>query len=122
MPKFSKTSLDRLNTCDSRLIRLMEVVISEMDITILCGHRGREEQNKAFMEGKSKLCYPKSKHNSYPSRAVDICPYPINWDDIDGFKELATIVKQKAQELDIPIEWGGDWIGFKDYPHWQIKD
>ena len=42
---------------------------------IVCGHRNKEDQNKAFAEGKSKLKWPKGKHNKLPSQAVDAAPY-----------------------------------------------
>ena len=123
MPQFSKTSLERLETCDQRLQDLMHEVIKETDITILCGHRGEADQNKAFAEGKSKLRYPKSKHNSLPSMAVDITPYPIDWNDLESFRELAGIVKEKAEQLGIDIEWGGECFGkFVDMPHYQLKE
>lgn len=121
MPNFSKTSLDRLRTCHPDLQRLMYAVIEDYDFSVLCGHRTEKEQNKAYKEGKSKLRYPASHHNKLPSLAVDIAPYPIDWDNIERFKALAAIVKDKAEELDIEIEWGGDWRTFKDYPHWQLK-
>jgi peptidoglycan L-alanyl-D-glutamate endopeptidase CwlK len=121
MPKFSVISKERLDTCHPDLIRLMNEVIKHTDISILCGHRGEEEQNKAFNEGKSKVRFPFSKHNKTPSLAVDIAPYPIDWSDIQRFKDLAEIVKECAEKLDISVEWGGDWVKFKDYPHWQLK-
>jgi peptidoglycan L-alanyl-D-glutamate endopeptidase CwlK len=123
MPKFSVISKERLDTCHPDLIMLMNEVIKHTDISILCGHRGEEEQNKAFNEGKSKVRFPFSKHNKTPSLAVDIAPYNngINWNDIQRFKDLAEIVKECAEKLDISVEWGGDWVKFKDYPHWQLK-
>jgi peptidoglycan L-alanyl-D-glutamate endopeptidase CwlK len=121
MPKFSVISKERLDTCHPDLIRLMNEVIKHTDISILCGHRGEEEQNKAFNDGKSKVRFPFSKHNKTPSLAVDIAPYPIDWNDIQRFKDLAEIVKDAADKLDISVEWGGDWVKFKDYPHWQLK-
>ena len=121
MPHFSKTSLDRLSTCHKDLQRLMHEVIKVTDITILCGHRTKEEQEKAYKAGNSKLRYPASKHNKIPSLAVDCAPFPVSWEDIDSFKALAVIVKQKAKELGIEVEHGGDWK-MRDYPHWQIKE
>ncbi len=123
MPQFSNKSLERLATCDQRLQDLMHEVIKETDITILCGHRGEEEQEAAFNTGKSKLHYPYSKHNSFPSMAVDIAPYPIDWNDLESFRKLSVIVKEKAEELGINIEWGGECFGkFVDMPHYQIKE
>lgn len=102
----------------------MNEVIKHTDISILCGHRGEEEQNKAFNDGKSKVRFPFSKHNKTPSLAVDIAPYNngINWNDLEAFKNLGELVKKKANELNINIAWGGDWKTFKDMPHFEIVD
>jgi hypothetical protein len=52
--------------------------VSPIDFKILCGHREEKEQNEAFNKGNSKLKWPQSKHNSLPSLAVDIAPFPVN--------------------------------------------
>ena len=52
------------------LQNLFNEVIKDRDCTILCGYRGKEEQEKAVSEGNSKLHYPHSKHNYNPSCAV----------------------------------------------------
>lgn len=122
MPFFSQKSLSKLNTCHPDLVHLMSEVIKEIDFTIICGHRGCEEQNKAFAEGKSKLQFPNSKHNSFPSRAVDIAPFPIDWEDAKRFKELAEKVKSAAHRLGIGIRWGGDFETLVDMPHYQLDD
>lgn len=128
MPRFSKKSLMRLITCHQDLQTLFNEVIKIYDCTILCGHRNKEDQEKAVREGKSKLHYPNSKHNTSPSLAADVAPYPIDWDDVGRFKEFASHVKSVRDQLladgkiDSNIEWGGDWKTFKDYPHWEIKN
>ena len=33
---------------------------------------------------------------------------------------LAAAMKRAAKELNIPIEWGGDWVSFPDGPHYQL--
>lgn len=121
MPSFSKASKAKLYTCHADLIRLFEAVIKKTDCTIVCGYRGKDEQDKAFAEGKSKLKFPSSRHNRKPSEAVDAVPYPIDWNDLERFKALAKIVKETAKELGIAIEWGGDWKSFKDMPHYQLR-
>lgn len=121
--KYGKTSKKRLSECHEDIQKLMNEALktSPCDISILCGHRGEEEQNEAFRNGNSKLQFPNSKHNSFPSVAVDIAPYPIDWKDIDRFKLLAVHIKYVAKELGIDIKWGGDWKSFKDYPHWELN-
>jgi peptidoglycan L-alanyl-D-glutamate endopeptidase CwlK len=49
------------------------------DITVLCGHRGQAEQDKAVADGASETPWPRSKHNRIPSDAVDVSPYPVDW-------------------------------------------
>lgn len=119
--KFSQRSQNRLNTCDPQLIELFEAVLQKQDCTILEGHRSEERQNKLFAKGNSQVRFPNSRHNSFPSQAVDCVPYPIDWDNIDRFKKFMELVKETAEELDIEIECGGEWRTFKDYPHYQLK-
>lgn len=53
MPYYSERSKKRLETCHEDLQKLFNEVIKHFDCTILCGHRGQEEQDKAFAEGMS---------------------------------------------------------------------
>jgi peptidoglycan L-alanyl-D-glutamate endopeptidase CwlK len=123
MKELSEIEKQRLNTCCDELKSLILAVSKISNIQVICGHRGKEEQEIAVISGYSKLHYPKSKHNTDPSLAVDIAPHPIDWKDIDAFILLSEIVKQEAdrQEIDNILVWGGDWRKFKDYPHWEIK-
>lgn len=122
MPYFSSQSEARLKQCDQRLQEILRTVIQDYDFSVLCGYRSKDKQDEAYANGRSKLRYPNSKHNTLPSLAVDIAPYPIDWDDIERFHELAGRVLEAAHLLDIPIEWGGHWKTFKDYPHYQIAE
>ena len=109
MPRFSKRSEAKLATCDPKLQQLFNEVIKGFDCSILVGHRGQFEQAKAVIEGRSKVHWPNSKHNSSPSQAVDVAPYPIDWEDRERFHLFAGYVLGIASQLNIPIRWGGDW-------------
>ena len=130
MPKFSKKSLSKLETCDKRLQDLFLRVVKKFDCTILEGHRSKDRQKKLFDEGKSKLKYPKGKHNSLPSKAVDVAPYPIDWNDRERFTYFAGYVVGIAYQMGLKIRWGGDWDmdtqvkdnNFDDLPHFEIKE
>lgn len=120
--KLSKKSKERLETCDDRLITIVSDVLKVMDITILCGHRGKEEQEKAFSEGKSRAHFGQSKHNSYPSLAVDIAPYPINWDVKDPrWNIMCDLVLYVAERYGIKVRLGRDFTNLKDYPHVELE-
>jgi hypothetical protein len=122
MPKFSSHSLAALKTCDPALREILTQAIREIDFSVLWGYRGEADQNYAYDNGFSQLKFPKSKHNSTPSRAVDIAPYPINWADPVRFCELAKVIKRIANELMIEVVWGGDWSRFVDMAHWELVE
>ena len=77
-----------------------------------------ERQKELFRDGKSKTLG--SNHLSLPSKAVDVMPYPIQWDDIEGQHMFATAVFSKAMEMGIRVRWGGSFKSFYDAPHWEI--
>lgn len=122
MPSFSDTSKQKLATCHPDLITLFEQVVIQYDCTILCGIRGEKEQTEAFRSGFSKLPFPESKHNSSPSNAVDVSPYPIIWDDRERFYHFAGYVQGIANMLGINIRWGGDWDGDFDFKDQRFMD
>lgn len=123
--KWSKKSSDLLATCDFRLQDLANMMLarSEFDLTITCAYRGEEEQEQYFAEGKSKAHFGQSKHNVFPSKAIDICPYPIKWDSDDRrWQEMALNAMWCAGKLGFEITWGGSFKSICDKPHFQIKD
>jgi peptidoglycan L-alanyl-D-glutamate endopeptidase CwlK len=130
MPEFSQKSLNKLNTCDERLQRIFHQVINFFDCTILEGHRGQLAQDRAYKEGKSQLKWPEGKHNKIPSIAVDVIPYPIDWNDRERMSYFAGFVKGIATSMNINIRWGGDWDSdtqvndnnFDDLVHFELQD
>ena len=132
MPKFSKSSLTRLSSCHPDLIALFKEVVKTWDCTIVCGHRGEEAQDIAYNTNRSQVKFPNSKHNVFPSSAVDVAPYyagvGIDWEDKIGFAYFAGYVQATAQRMGIRLRWGGDFNGdlrgrgqsFVDMPHWEL--
>jgi peptidoglycan L-alanyl-D-glutamate endopeptidase CwlK len=124
-----KHSLELLATCDLELQRLVHAVADDIDarpgllvhdITVVCGHRGKEAQHAAFtaVPPTSKLDWPDSKHNAYPSLAVDLAPYPTDWSHKGdpAFLELRVRVAAVAQDLNIKIRHIS-W----DLPHTELR-
>jgi peptidoglycan L-alanyl-D-glutamate endopeptidase CwlK len=128
MANLSQKSLDRLNTCDPRLVLLVKEVVKSFDCAVLVGHRTEAEQDDAFHQGLSKLQWPKSKHNSLPSMAVDLAPWPIDWNNVEQFCYFAGFVMGLAESMGIKLRWGGDWNEnenprdetFKDLVHFEL--
>lgn len=122
MPKFGKRSRKELATAHPDLQRLFNEVVKMFDCAVICGHRGKADQEKAFAGGFSKVQWPKSKHNKVPSLAVDVAPFPSLFKDVSKFHDLAVVVKETAKRLGIRVTWGGDFRGGWDKPHWQLED
>ena len=121
MPTFSKSSAEKLSTCDKRLQDLFAEVVKIQDCTVTCGFRGEKEQNDAYANGFSRQKFPNGKHNILPSLAVDVVPYPIDYSNIERLKAFALLVKDVADKMGIDVEAGADWADFTDYPHYQVK-
>ena len=129
MPRFGRKSKERLATCDPKLQEIFNEVIKYVDCSVLEGSRGEERQNKLYDEGKTKVRYPNGRHNAYPSLAVDVTPYPVDWGDRERQTLFAGFVLGIARGLGIKIRWGGDWDmdfevqdnKFDDFPHFELK-
>ena len=130
---FGKKSTERLESCDFRLKMVCEKALSYgvMDLTVLEGHRTLDRQKELFDAGKSKIdgISKKGKHNYSPSLAVDIAPYPIDWDNTLQFNIMAGLMFAAAAELGIAMRWGGSWNGkfdkdqnFQDLLHFELTD
>src|SRR5882757_1448213 len=81
MAKFSQTSFSKLASCHIDLQAIFYEVIKNVDCIVLEGFRGQAAQERDFLEKRTTLEWPHGKHNSNPSNAVDVAPYPINWED-----------------------------------------
>ena len=126
MYKFGKRSLKRLKGVDSRLVNVLNELIKIMDVTVIEGLRSAERQEELLAQGATKVKY--SKHME--GKAVDICPYPIDWDDRDRFHYMGGMIRGIAKQLNLNVRWGGDWDSdgevkdnnFDDLVHIEIKD
>lgn len=130
MPAFSEKSISKLSTCHPLLQRVFHEVVREFDCTILEGHRDQDRQNQMVAEGKSQVRWPDGKHNTVPSLAVDVTPYPIKWDDRERQTLFAGYVLATAKSMGVILRWGGDWDrdtevrdnSFDDLVHFEIVE
>ena len=130
MPRYSNKSKERLASCDERLQDVFNEVIKYVDCSILEGHRSKERQNKLYDENRTKVKYPNGRHNSSPSKAVDVTPYPVDWEDRERQTLFAGFVLGLARNMGIRLRWGGDWDmdfqvmdnRFDEFPHFEVRD
>jgi peptidoglycan L-alanyl-D-glutamate endopeptidase CwlK len=133
MPKFGRRSKEKLDTLHPDLQKVLNEAIKHVDFSILEGHRDQATQDMYYEQGKSKLKYPNGKHNTIPSKAVDIAPYfknapHIRWDDARAFTHLAGVIMGIGYSMGVKLRWGGNWdmddeFGdqtFNDLPHLEL--
>lgn len=116
--KFSDRSLKNIAQCDERLQKIARELIKEMDVVVICGHRGEKDQEAAVKAGASKLHWPKSKHNKVPSLAFDAVPLvngKINWEARAEFVRMREKMRAIADRLGIKVRFIS-W----DLPHIEL--
>lgn len=106
---------------------VLNEAIKHFDFAVVWGHRGEADQTRAFRAGLSRNPFPTSKHNSLPSKAFDIVPYPEGYEaSYERFYEMATYVFAAASKLGVKIRWGGHWKNYtgkgdndRDWAHFE---
>lgn len=134
---FSESSEKRLQTCHVDLRFIANAAIQKSDFSVLCGHRNKAAQERAFAEGNSLAHWGESRHNASGddptmSDAFDLAPYPIIWPEkktdlplvyIRNFKrfiDLAFLILTIAEAHGIDLRWGGQFIGLDDWGHFEL--
>jgi peptidoglycan L-alanyl-D-glutamate endopeptidase CwlK len=145
---FGPTSKARLDTVDDRLAAICHLALckSSIDFMVLEGRRTVERQHELYGQGRTeaelvkvgvnpKLAKPAMqkvtwtlKSNHFTGRAVDLVPYPVDWNDSKKFDAIAKAMFEAAEDLGTPIRWGADWDrdgkprerGESDSPHFEL--
>ncbi len=123
MPTLSASSQARLDLAHPLLRKLFAACAADPEcppFAVLDSQRGRQAQEKAFALGHSRAHFGQSAHNWSPAVALDVVPYPIDWNNLTRFKALSAFVLAKAAKLGVPITWGGSWKSLKDMPHYEL--
>ncbi|MGB5850230.1 MAG: M15 family metallopeptidase [Ignavibacteriaceae bacterium] len=135
MYQYSKSSLKKLESTHPDLQHLFKQVIKVIDCTIIYGLRTLEQQKDLYAQGRTRPgrivtnldgIIKRSKHQD--GLAVDVVPYPIDWENRERFVYFAGVVKGIAGTMNIKIRWGGDWDGdnelsdqtWMDLPHFEL--
>lgn len=117
MLAFGTASTNRLATVVPELQLLATNVLAYeiIDFAVTDGRRSKERQNQYFAEGRSKVKWPKSRHNvMHPddlAKALDMTPF-VN--GVLSYEKthccvLAGIVLSEAKRLGLNLRWGGNW-------------
>lgn len=121
MFKLGSKSLERLEGVHPDLVAVVKLAIqkTEIDFTVLEGLRTKERQVQLVASGASRTM--NSRHLT--GHAVDLGALlngKVEW-AWPLYDKIAKAMKEAAEELNIPVEWGGDFKSFKDGPHYQLS-
>ena len=113
-------SKQRLKGVHPDLVKVVEraIRITAVDFAVLEGLRTPERQKALVEAGASQTL--NSRHLT--GHAVDLGAWvadEVRW-DWPLYHKIAAAMKEAAKQVDVPIEWGGDWRNFKDGPHFQL--
>ena len=122
---FGTKSESKLTGVHPDLVKVVRraLEICEYDFAVIEGVRTIARQQQLFVAGKSKTM--NSRHLT--GHAVDLYPSgnPIPWIRCHNIKDA---MFEAANELGVPIRWGGDFNGngikddsFIDMPHFELK-
>ena len=126
--KLNSASYAKLRGVHSDLVRVVmrcaaDWAEKDTGFIVTCGVRTLEEQKILKAKGASKTL--RSRHipaaNGY-AHAVDLACFikdQVRW-DWPLYDRLAKRMKAAAKAEQVPLEWGGDWVTFKDGPHFQM--
>jgi len=116
----SRRSRDRLIGVHPDLVRVVEgaIAVTTVDFMVLEGLRTKERQEELVKAGASLTT--NSRHLT--GHAVDLGAVVgghLRW-DWPLYHQIAKAMKDSAADLEVPLEWGGDWRKLKDGPHFQL--
>ncbi len=117
--KFSRSSYDKMSGVRPELVAIASraLDLSKVDFGVTEGLRSEARQRELVASGASQTT--NSRHLT--GHALDVVAYvggTVSW-DWPLYDRIAVAMKFAAEELGVPVEWGGDWE-FKDGPHYQL--
>ena len=149
--KLSERSLKSLEGVDPDLVKIVKraIEITEQDFIVIEGLRTKEQMMINYGKGRTvaqlavhgiPASYAKPKEakvtwlnnpfasNHAKGKAVDIVPYPVDWNDVKKLDKIAKAMFASAKEFGVSIRWGADWDndgnyrekGETDSPHFEI--
>ena len=136
---FSERSLNNLKGVHPKLVAVVKraLEISPIDFTVLEGVRSQARQDELWAQGRTKpgpvvtWVQTSGTHGIQGDgygHAVDLAPYPIDWNDHGRFDGLANVMFAAAKEIGVTLRWGGNWDmdaiiherGESDSPHFEL--
>lgn len=131
--RFSKLSEQRLTGVNPKLVQVVRLALQKtnQDFLVLEGVRTPQRQRELYNQGRTtpgKIVTWTLKSKHIDGLAVDLAPYPLDWNNLKAFDAIAEAMFKASKELNIPIRWGADWDqdgkprerGETDSPHFEL--
>ena len=90
------------------------------------GYRSAAVQDELYTHGRSApgpvVTHKRggeSKHNCIPSRALDVA-FLLPSGEVSWSGMLLSKFARLMAAADARVHWGGDWLGFRDRPHFEV--
>ena len=119
--ELSELSKKRLGGVDERLKAVVMECAARcrFPFNVSEGLRSEAKQREYVKQGKSRTM--KSKH--LVGKAVDLYPLTMNRKEVDWsrFEDLADLMFEVAEEMEVEIIWGGHWKTFVDKCHFELR-
>jgi peptidoglycan L-alanyl-D-glutamate endopeptidase CwlK len=109
----------RLTGVHPHLVEIVVIASQTIPFIVVEGMRTRERQAQLVKSGASQTM--NSRHLT--GHAVDLAPTlggEVRW-DWPLFYPMAAAMKEAAQSKGVSLVWGGDWVKFKDGPHFELN-
>ncbi|WP_320159395.1 MULTISPECIES: M15 family metallopeptidase [unclassified Acinetobacter] len=139
----SKLSLSRLEGVHPELVKVVQraIQLTDQDFMVVEGVRSKEQCYINYGKGRTasqckakgvpiKYAQPNLSKvtwlnnplasNHVTGQAVDLVPYPVDWNDLKKFQVVANAMQAAAKDLGVKLSWGGNWKTSKDYPHFEL--
>lgn len=134
-------SLARLDGVHPDMVRVIKRAAAmarpDEDFTVLEGVRTLARQKELYAQGRTKpgpIVTWTLKSNHFRNaktgfgHAVDLAPFPIDWNATARFDALANLIFRAASIEGVRIRWGADWDqdgnprerGESDSPHFEL--
>ncbi len=136
--RLSKRSRDTLKGVHPKLVAIVEraIELTPQDFMVLEGVRTPERQKELYAQGRTKpgpkvtwtLTSNHFKQSDGFGHAVDLVPFPVDWNTLSKFDAVSKAMFEAAKELGTEIRWGADWDqdgnprekGESDSPHFEL--
>ncbi len=120
---------DKLRQAHPRLQKWFDHIKRDLfdDVHISCSFRTKEDQEKAFHDGRTRALWPHSKHNVVrldgepESHALDLFQLSEGKAEFKPRYFGAIQLFNKEEGYDSELQWGGNFRTIRDAVHFELR-